>query len=183
MTTKRVYTPTSGRRIYREGDPRDGEGRACQRAFFEDIALLVTDSGRTVRGYVPGRRRSAEALYAAVTIGDANDPVVEYYRAVREAFIAMADWEIRTDVATGQPYTRSPERLADHSRNLEHLDRTQSADITPFENAVSAVGTAAVLLTPSEAHDTVESIAIGTSATSDEFRAEFDLFFEIPALE
>jgi hypothetical protein len=105
--------------------------------FFSGIRLVVDGQRETVRGFVPIRRKTSEAFYAAIPFpSDPGRNVVEFYqRSVTETIRKQDGWSIRCGVPEGRMLTRiedvdggSRERAKSHCVELRRLKRLYRDD-------------------------------------------------------
>lgn len=152
MPGRRIYAAAGGQCLVRDTPAVDeAERRRVLRDFHAGVRLVVDPERREVRGFVPARRRSPEAFFAAVRVPDESDEssLETFYGVVAAEFDRRDHWEIRTDTPEGEafdggrPITGGTEAvaatLADRLRERPSTDPPITVGVDGFRTALGIV--------------------------------------------
>lgn len=148
MASRRIYAAAGGQCLVRDTpDVDEDERQRVLRDFHAGVRLVFDPERREVRGFVPARRRSPEAFFAAVQIPDESDesPLETFSGAVSAEFDRRDHWEIRTDTPEGEAIEDGrPNAGGSGTVAAELVDRLRERSPTepPITVGVDGFGTA-----------------------------------------
>jgi hypothetical protein len=115
VTGRRIYAAASGECLVRDSAAVDEAERSrIEHDFYAGVRLVVDPDHEEVRVFIPAKRRSDEAFFAVVDIGDTAAPLETFRTVVEAEFSERPGWSIRDDTPEGRLF----QGLGRHDANL-----------------------------------------------------------------